>query len=335
MRAPRIDLHAHLAGLGAGGSGCRVSPRFRRSLAFRALSRLHRMNGPDRPEADAEWAERLAEHVRGSELDHAVALGFDGVYDERGELDEERSAMLVPPGWVLEVCRRHPELLPGPSVNPRRRDALERLEECIERGAVLLKWLPATQGIDPGDARLKAFYQRMADARLPLLVHSGGSENTFPEIAPWLKSVERLRLPLEMGVPVVVAHLGAAVGYRRDLDETPLLRDLLARFPDLWLDHAGMCNPARAGALARGAADRELAERTLHGSDFPVPCNAVWFARRISPRRILSLERIPNPLQRDLSIKRALGWSDEPLTRAARVLPTLAARFGTGLPGPG
>jgi uncharacterized protein len=314
----RIDIHAHLAGIGTGGSGCRVSPRFRRSLAFRALARLHGVAGA--ADADAAWAARLAAQVRGSELDRAVALGFDGIYDASGRLDEERSPLLVPPAWVFEVCTRHPELIPGPSVNPGRRDALERLDECLDRGAALLKWLPATQGIDPADPAHRRFYRRMADARLPLLVHSGGSENTFPQIAPALKSIERLRLPLELGVPVIVAHLGAPVGFRRDPDQRPLLRTLLGRHPHLWLDDSGMCNPARAGALAAGADDPELAGRTLHGSDYPVPCNAVWFPRRIAPRRILSLERIPNRLQRDLAIKRALGWSDAPLTRGAAVL---------------
>jgi uncharacterized protein len=280
-RAPRIDVHAHLAGIGAGGSGCRVSPRFRRSLVFRVLARLH---GGARD--DGEWAERLAGHVRASELDHAVALGFDGVYDASGKLDEGRSQLVVPPGWVFEACARHPELLPGPSVSPLRRDALERLDECIERGAVLIKWLPSTQGMDPGSEANRPFYRRMADAGLPLLVHSGGSENTFAEVDPSLKSIERLRLPLEMGVPVIVAHLGAPVGFRRDPDEQPLLRALLGTYPHLWVDNSGMANPARAAALARGAGDEVLAGRTLHGSDFPVPCNAIWFARRIPPRRI-------------------------------------------------
>jgi uncharacterized protein len=314
----RIDVHAHLAGIGAGGSGCAVSPRFRRSLTFRALARLHGMTAAE--QGDAAWAERLAAHVRGSEIDRSVALGFDGVYDSSGELDPVRSPMLVPHEWVFEACRRHPELLPGPSVHPGRRDALDALEACIEGGAVLLKWLPATQAIDPADPAHQPFYRRMADAGLPLLVHSGGSENTFAEVDPALKSIERLRLPLRLGVPVIVAHLGAPVGFRRDPDERPLLRRLLAEHPHLWLDNSGMCNPARSGALARGAADEELASRTLHGSDFPVPCNAAWFAMRIPPRRILSLERIDNPIQRDLAIKRALGWSDEPLTRAAAVL---------------
>jgi uncharacterized protein len=318
VTSPRIDVHAHLAGTGAGGSGCRVSPSFRRSLAFRAISRLHGIREDEH--GDAVWAERLAAHVRGSEVDYAVALGFDGVYDASGALDEAASQMVVPPEWVFEVCRVHSELLPGPSIHPGRRGALELLEASLEQGAVLLKWLPATQGIDPAKPAYRAFYQRMADARLPLLVHSGGSENTFAEVDPALKSLDRLRLPLSMGVPVIVAHLAARVAFRRDPDEIPLLRRMLAEFPHLWLDNSGMCNPARSGALARGADDPELAERTLHGSDFPVPCNAIWFPRRIRPRRVLSLERISNPLQRDLSIKRALGWSDAPLGRGSEVL---------------
>jgi len=206
-------------------------------------------------------------------------------------------------------------------VTPNRRDALERLEACIEGGAVLLKWLPATQGIDPADRRHAAFYRRMADARLPLLVHSGGSENTFAEVDPALKDLARLRLPLEMGVPVVVAHLAAPVPFRRDPDQTPLLRRWMAEFPHLWADNSGMNNPARSATLGRLAADPELAGRTLHGSDFPVPSNALWHLRRLGPRRVAALERIRNPLQREIAIKRALGTPDEVLARAASVLP--------------
>src|SRR5690606_37639414 len=98
------------------------------------------------------------------------------------------SQLVVPPSWVFEACRRHRGLLlPGPSINPNRRDALERLEECIEGGAALIKWLPAAQGIDPSSPRLADFYTRMAEAGLPLLVHSGGGEMTFREVEPGLK----------------------------------------------------------------------------------------------------------------------------------------------------
>jgi uncharacterized protein len=323
-RTPKIDVHVHLAGVGSAGSGCWMSPAFKRRWTFLLLRLRYGITPRQmRASADGDWAAGLARRVRESEMDHAVALGFDGVYGADGRLDRARSQMVVPPEWVFEVCRRHPELLPGPSVNPGSAGALERLEECIEGGAVLLKWLPATMAIDPADRRHLPFYRRMAEARLPLLVHSGGSENTFREVAPELKDIRRLELPLEEGVPVIVAHTGAPVWYARDEDQLPLLKALLRRHPHLWVDNSGMSNPSRYRLLPRFADDPELVERTLHGSDFPVPSNAFYYPRRLGAQRVLRLDRLRNRIQRDVEIKRALGYPDSVLTRAAAVLPHL------------
>lgn len=332
----KIDVHAHLAGVGTGDSGCWLSPTFRRRPSFRLLRWWHGVTEERmRSAIDQEWAAAMAERIRDSELDRAVALGFDGVYDARGELDRSLSQMVVPPSWVLEACRRHADaLLPGPSVNPFRRDAMERLEECVEGGAVLIKWLPATQRIDPASPRLAPFYRRLAEAGIPLLVHSGGSETTFREIAPELKDVRRLREPLEAGVPVICAHGGVPVFYARDPDQLPIVREMLRRYPHLWLDNSGMANPSRFRHLARMAYDAELRDRMLYGSDFPVPSNAVYFPRRLGARRVWRLERTANPFDRDVRIKRGLGYPDETLTRAARVLGH-AERWGMGPAAPG
>src|ERR1700741_4194107 len=253
---------------------------------------------------DADWAATLAERGRGSELQYAVALGFDGVYDAGGEMDPLLSRVVVPPAWVFEACRRHPELIPGPSVNPHRRDALERLEECIEGGAALLKWLPATQRIDPSDAAIEPFYQRMVDANLPLLVHSGGSENTFAQVDARLKDLRLLERPLRMGVTVIVAHTAAPVTSARDEDQVPLLKEWMGEFPRLWVDNSGISNLSRFPHLPRFAKDPLLVERTLHGSDHPVPSNALYYVKQLGRRRVMSLEREKNPLQRDVAIKR-------------------------------
>jgi predicted TIM-barrel fold metal-dependent hydrolase len=318
----RIDVHVHLAGVGTGGSGCWLSPRFASRYTFRILRRLYGITDAEmRESVDQSWAAGIAERVRESELDRAVALGFEGVYDARGELDEARTQMIVPPGWVFESCRRHPELLPGPAVSPNRRDALERLEECIERGAVLLKWLPSAMGIDPSAPAHRPFYRRMAEARLPLLVHSGGGERTFREVAPGYKDLRLLRLPLEMGVPVVCAHSGVPVHLSRDPDQLPLLREMLQEFPHLWVDNSGMANPSRFAHLPRLARDPEIVERTLYGSDYPVPSSALYYPRRLGLRGVRAVERERNPFQRDVLLKRALGYPDATLTRAAEILP--------------
>lgn len=320
----KIDVHVHLAGAGTQGSGCWLSPRFQGRYTFRLLRRMHRITDEQmRDSVDQDWAASVARRVRESELDRAVALGLDGVYDARGELDLERSQMIVPPAWVFEACRRHPELLPGPSLNPFRRDAMERLEECIEGGAVLLKWLPVTQGIDPSSPRLRPFYRRLAEARLPLLVHAGGGERTFAEIAPGLGDVELLGAPLEAGVPVICAHSGTRVHLSRDPDQLPLLREMLRRHPHLWVDNSGLANPSRFLHLPRLARDPLLRERTLYGSDFPVPSNAVYYAARLGPAAVWRLERETNPFDRDLRLKRRLGYPDATLTRAADVLANL------------
>ncbi|MDB4951294.1 MAG: metal-dependent hydrolase superfamily protein [Gemmatimonadetes bacterium] len=321
----KVDVHAHLAGVGAGGSGCWLSPAFARRWTFRFLRRwLGVTDVQMRATADADWAAALAERVRGSGLDAAVALGFDGVYAADGTLDQARSQMVVPPAWVFEVCRRHPELLPGPAVNPHRRDALEVLDECIARGAVLVKWLPSAMGIDPSDPRIRPFYRRMADAGLPLLVHSGGSERTFAEVDSRLKDLRLLELPLAEGVPVVVAHAGVPVLLSGDEDQRPLLRAMLRRHRHLWVDNSGIANPSRFPHLPTLAEDAEMLERTLYGSDYPVPSNAVWYVHRLGPVRVATLERERNPLRRDVELKRALGFPDATLTRASEVLPTLS-----------
>jgi mannonate dehydratase len=188
---------------------------------------------------------------------------------------------------------------------------------------VLIKWLPATQRIDPSDRALEPFYRRMAEARLPLLSHSGGSESTFAQVDARLKDLRLLERPLEAGVPVIVAHTAAPVTYARDEDQVPLLKQWFARYPQLWADNSGISNLSRFPHLPRFAKDAEITARTLHGSDWPVPTNAIYYVRELGRRRVLSLEREKNPLQRDVAIKRALGYPDEVLTRASAVLPNL------------
>jgi uncharacterized protein len=329
IRPPRIDVHAHLAGVGTGGSGCWTAPRWQQRYTFVLLRAWYGITPHQmRTTVDADWAAMLAATVRASELDHAVALGFDGVYGADGSLDRDRSQMIVPHSWVFEVCRRHPELLPGPSIHPLRRDALDVLDECIARGAVLLKWLPPVQAIDPAHPALRPFYRRMADARLPLLVHSGGSERTFAEVAPALTDLRLLRAPLEAGVPVICAHSGVPVHFSRDADQQPLLREFLRRYADLWVDNSGMANPSRFAHLPRLARDPEITTRTLYGSDFPVPSNAFYYAARLGARRVARIERAGTSFDRDVRLKRALGYPDETLTRAAEILVGRAREVG-------
>src|SRR5680860_1245379 len=288
----KIDVHVHLAGVGTNGSGCWTSPEFRARFSFRLLRLKYRITEAALgTTADSDWARRIAETVRTSELNRAVVLGFDGVYDENGAIDPRRSQMVIPPAWVFEACKRHGELLPGPSINPFRADARDRLEECVERGAVLIKWLPATQAIDPSHPGLGWFYDRVRAAGIPLLIHSGSSEVTFAEVVPEFSEIQRLRAPLEAGVTVICAHSGAPSLISRDRSQLPVLRAMLAQYPSLWLDNSGMATPSRFLHLPKTALDPLFQERTLYGSDYPVPANAFYYPRRLGVRTAVRLER--------------------------------------------
>jgi predicted TIM-barrel fold metal-dependent hydrolase len=72
-----------------------------------------------------------------------------------------------------EICLRYPERLSfGVGVDPRRKDAIEILEEGIELGARVVKLYPPA-GYYPNDRELYPFYERAIDLGVPLLAHSG------------------------------------------------------------------------------------------------------------------------------------------------------------------
>jgi uncharacterized protein len=323
-RAPRFDVHIHLAGVGTQGSGCWISPSFRRRPTFLGLRFLFGIGKRElETSVDQDWAAMLSNVVHESALDYGVALGFDGVYDEHGRLDRGRSQMIVPPSWVYRVCDRYANLLPGPSINPYSGDAMERLEEAIERGAVLIKWLPIVQGFDPGSGRTRPFLRRLASSGIPLLVHAGTGEVTFATVDPSVGGLDSLLPALDLGVKVILAHTAARILYSKEEDNGTRVRELLRAYPNLWVDNSGLANPARFLHLPRFADDALVSGRTLHGSDFPVISDALFYPWRIPLRQIVRIERVGNGVQREVMIKRAVGFDEESFTRAGHVLANL------------
>jgi len=149
----------HLAGTGCCDSGCWVSPTFRQRYTFRLLKMIHRIsNHQMETTIDQDWVANISNLVKESSIDFGVVLGFDGVYGKKdGAIDRNHSQMIIPADWVFKVCREYKNLLPAPSINPYRKDAIEILEFCIKNGAVCIKWLPAAQAIDPGDEFIDEF----------------------------------------------------------------------------------------------------------------------------------------------------------------------------------
>jgi predicted TIM-barrel fold metal-dependent hydrolase len=319
-----IDIHCHTAGLGAGGSGCFVSPALRGSFRYRFYLKAFGVTEQGlRDEGDTLILRRLSETLEQSRrVSAAVVMAMDAVVGDNGEPDETSTEIYIPDEFVAGEVRRYPNLLFGASVNPYRRDALRRLDKAADTNAVLIKWLPSIQHIDPADPRLIPFYQRMKELGLPLLSHTG-SERSFTAALDDFSDPERLRLPLSLGVTVVAAHAGGGGRSRGEVNHERFLR-LLNDYPNLYADISALTQINRPGHLARVVRRRELHGRMLYGTDMPLinMCITTPFAfpLRLSPWRMFAVSRIANPWDRDVALKEMLGLREEMLGDAGKVL---------------
>lgn len=319
-----IDIHCHAAGIGAGNSGCFISPKLRRSWKYPVyLKSFGVTNAELEREGDGLVLRRLSERLAASSrVQQAVVLAMDGVVDGRGDLDRERTEIYIPNEFLARECRRHPNLLFGASINPLRPDALERLAAAAAAGAVLVKWLPSIQGTDPADRRLIPFYRRLAELGLPLLTHTG-MEESFTRADNALADPARLRLPLEEGVTVIAAHC-ATSGQSHGEPNLNRLILLFAQFPNLYADISALTQVNRLGHLQRVLAHREIHSRLLYGTDMPLPATGLtspWFHLfRLGLGKARRLAAIGNPWDQDVELKLALGMPEEILFRAGGVL---------------
>jgi len=320
-RPTKIDLHVHVVGNGAGGTGCWYRPRgWTRWVEPWLLRSVGLGRNTLTGDLDAIYAAKLRDLVAGSSLDAAVLLAQDEPHTANGEGLADVASFFVPNSYVLQLAETHAEFLAGISIHPGRPDALEELERGLARGAVLLKCLPNCQNIDWNDRRYTPFLERMAAAGLPLLAHTGG-EHTLPVIAPTLADPRVLTRALEIGVTCIAAHCGTSSGLF-DRDYFEVFADMLARHPNLYGDNSAFCVPNRR--LRRRVLETCLAHpgRILHGSDVPVPVMGhEALARGLISRKALGdSRRIANPIERDYRLKQALGFPPESFTRAAELL---------------
>jgi hypothetical protein len=327
-----FDVHAHLVGLGAGGTGCRVNPSMRsflhpvRRTVFSFLARAAGVRDLDA--ADADYVNRLRALVAEFPVPRrTLLLAFDAFHRPDGAVCGRRTEFFVPNDFALRLAKEHPDMfLPGVSVHPYRPDAVRELARCRERGARFVKWLPNAQGMDPADPACDPFYDALRERCMVLLCHTGKERAVRETAGEEPGNPLRLRRPLDRGVRVVMAHC-ANLGRSRDLDRkgAPLAPsfDLLLRVLDdpryRRLAFADISAITLAERLPRPLAtilDRpDLHDRLVDGSDYPIP--GVRPALRLGPlvrhgflatedARELAALRPGNPLLFDYAVKRLL-----------------------------
>jgi len=336
------DVHTHLLGTGDSGSGCSVNAQL--SQWWHPVEMLRKrfiLNAAcvpaDAPSVDRAYVQRLqALATDFPEGARWMLFAFDHACDDAGHPHAAHTTFHVPDAYAARIAADTPQRFAWvASIHPYRPDALARLDAAIANGAVALKWLPSSMNIDLRDARLRPFYDRLAAARLPVIVHCG-EERAVPGAARQeLGNPLLVRAALEHGVRVVIAHC-ASLGSALDLDQkrprdVPAF-SLFARLMDedwggrLLGDISVVLQTNREPDVARMLITRQdWHARLLHGSDYPLPgipaairLPALVGAGLLEAADAPHLEalREHNPLLFDLALKRAVRWRGMRLSRA-------------------
>jgi predicted TIM-barrel fold metal-dependent hydrolase len=339
------DVHTHLLGSGDSGSGCTVNAQLDQWWhPVKMLRKRFILNAacvpPDAPSIDRAYVQRLRaladDFPEGARW---LLFAFDHACDALGRPVAEHTTFHVPDAYAAHVAAQHRERFAWvASIHPYRPDALARLDRALAQGAVALKWLPSSMAIDLRDARLNAFYDRLAASRLPVIVHCGEEKAVPGAGREDLGNPLLVRHALARGVRVIVAHC-ASLGQALDLDarrprEVPAF-SLFVRLMDegwgeqLMGDISVVLNTNRHPDVARTLLTRQdWHARLLHGSDYPLPGIAATLRLPALVRAGLLHEadaaplaalRDHNPLLFDLAVKRRVTW------RGAALTPTVFA----------
>jgi len=327
-----VDYHTHIVGVGAGGTGNLLNPAMRsrrRPLKYLKFSVYLSASGiKDIQNADREFVLRLADQVRHIEHHGKYRLlAFDKNYNSDGTVNLEKTEFYTPNEYVFNLAAEFPDLFVATmSVNPYRDDAIEELEKWAARGVTMVKWLPNAMGINPSDPRCDRFYQRMKDLDVVLLSHTGEEKAVEAQEDQKLGNPLHLRRPLDHGVKVIAAHC-AGLGENPDLDSPDKRRVpnflLFLRLMEekkyeglLFGDISAMTQQNRIGLpLTTLLKRRELHQRLVNGSDYPLPAINIVISTRalvragyITREERTSLNELYhyNPLLFDFVLKRTM-----------------------------
>ena len=327
------DLHAHLAGTGAGRTGNLLSPVFRRSFACRQI--LRRLGLPpaalDAPDSDERIARFVLEQIEASRVNHVVLLALDAAHRSDGTLDETNTRLVTDNDFVAEVASRSAKTHFGASVHPYRRDALPELERLIAKGACLVKWLPSAQNIQPDHPRCFPFYDLLAQNGVPLLCHTG-PEHTLDAFPNSLNDPRRLVPALERGVTVIAAHCGANL-YLHERSHFRTWCELALRHERLFGDLSAFGVITRIQRLRSLRRRPALLEKCVFGSDFPASALPLSCLGAIGVRAALRLRRTGNRFDQSDELLRCAGVPRSVFERGGQLLrlaPTTSSPLASG-----
>jgi hypothetical protein len=326
-----VDFHTHVLAIGTSVKDAFVNPRARSGINLERLKFLIYTSAADVKKidnADREYLNRLVRLAR-TDKRHGKyrILAFDKHYKPDGTVDLPKTYMYVPNDYIVDLASQYGDIFsPVISLHPYRHDAVEELDKWAKAGVRYIKWLPNAMGMDPADRAIEPFYRKMKQHNMILLSHSGEEQAVEAEEDQELGNPLRLRMPLDMGIRVIVAH-AASLGSCRDLDDGGGKKascfDLFLRLMDeakyrglVFGEVSAMLQfnrmPVPFSTLLKR---QDLHPRLVNGSDYPLPAiNALIHTRSLAGNGFITSEERSalneiydfNPLLFDFVLKRTM-----------------------------
>lgn len=316
-----IDCHVHYGSPCDPETGCYWSKTFEKTPAFLLMRAVTKSLFE---ELTAERARQvILDAINQSDHVHqTVLLAMDEVYDLLGAPHKKWTHMYVPNSYIANLSHQYERILFGASVHPYRKDWEAELDFCIENGAVLNKWIPSSQQIDPSHELCIPFYEKLARHNLPLLCHAG-PEYAIPTSAAQYNEYNNpkfLTRALDMGVIVILAH--CALPYwgklekKEYLDDYNDFKEMMKQADDkgwkLYADLSAVATTFRRRKMRYIV--KEIAhERLLFGSDYPIPCSVLSYNRMTSLLKKIQyiLKKVvkeKNPLDKNFNLINKMGF---------------------------
>ena len=332
------DVHAHLLGTGDSDSGIYMKPaegmskskQVIRSQLFKYFTRSIK-SPTDHSYLDffSKCADATFPGFK------SFAFAFTAYHDSDGRPQPDLSDFIIPNNWSKYAADKYSNLLYVASVHPKAEDAIAQLELAKLHGAVAVKWLPCAHNINPSNKYFIPFYEKLRDLKLPLITHAG-SEHAVQgsQFDQSLGNPLHLRLPLEHGVKVIIAHCatdGTDFDFEESHTQVPSY-NLFSRLMEtkaydgyIYADISATPQINRSKWLPYLLQRQEWHHKLLNGSDYPLPAIPVLFSLRwlrtvglLSESDLWELNHIrrTNPLLFDFLLKRSLSYNGHTFSNA-------------------
>lgn len=299
-----VDIHMHLLN---------SEVQFNRCYDKVAIKIFGKKMGIDTKELIANpykaYTNALITNVRNSKyLRKTVLFGVDARVDAKGKEIHKDLTVCASNEDLLKLYKQNSDvIIPFFSINPMRPDALDLIDKYSELGFKGAKFLQNYWGVDTRDKKYRAYFEKLKEKKLPLIVHIG-SESSIHSIKECEK-IEMLDYPLEIGINVIAAHM--ALSYEplkilKALSKNPknfneeyyTLLNMLHKHKNLYADISAILTPTRAKVLSHLSQQFDVHEKLLFGTDYPVPFSTVFNSYDLAYKKRIELSKIINPFDR-------------------------------------